>query len=318
MRLGVVSNPLARRNLRNGVVAASAASLQIPVSIFRAGAELEDDLRRMIADGVTDLVVDGGDGTVTAVVSGLLRMRPDLEPPRLILVPSGTTNLVASRLGDSGDRSTLFARLRGMTPTQFDACTRIQAPMQIDRGGGSPLLHGFLAGLGAFHAGTLRAQSRIRQLGLRDGAAVALGLAAGLWQTVFGSHRSVAFSGEPMSLTVDRIGEPGERRVLLLVSVLDRLSMGLRPFWGSGSQSLRWLSVQAHPKALLRALPRVLSGRPARWMEAAGYRSGRADVLDIGCDLPFVLDGEFVNPGASGAIRICTARPLRFLRLPAA
>jgi hypothetical protein len=91
-------------------------------------------------------------------------------------------------------------------------------------------------------------------------------------------------------------------RFLLLATSLDRLMLGLWPFWGEGAGPVRWLDVAAPPKRLAAALWAARQGRPGPWMPAAGYRSGRADRLAIRLRTPFVLDGEVFEPGPDGLV----------------
>lgn len=316
MNLGIITNPLAGRNRSRPVILDSRADLAgVPMVVFSDEADLAGQIAAMIDRGVSELVVDGGDGTVAASISALFRMGETRPLPRLVLVPSGTTNLVAAKLGIRGPRHSVISRLLKAAPRQLDEQTLVRSPVEVDRGGGIPQLHGFLVGLGAFHSGTTSAQRGARCFRLRSGAAVAFGLASALWRGLAGDERERFLAGDSISLEVDRTPEPGDRRLLVLVSSFDSLMLGLRPFWGAGSRSLNWLSVKAHPRALGRALPRVLAGRPARWMDEAGYRSGRANALRLQTDRPFILDGEVVAPSPSGILDIRSARPLRFLRL---
>lgn len=316
MKLGIITNPLACRNRSRPAIQESRAALpDIPMVVFRGEGDLADRVAGMIDRGVSDLVIDGGDGTVAAAISALFRIGGTRVLPRLVLVPSGTTNLVAAKLGTRGPRRTVISRLMQAAPGSLDEQTLVRSPVEVDRGSGTAQLHGFLFGLGAFHAGTTSAQRQVRQFRLRSGAAVALGLASALWRGLAGKEREHFLAGDPIALEVDRAPEPGERRLLVLVSSFDSLTLGLRPFWGAGSRSLNWLSVKAHPRALARALPRILAGRPARWMDEAGYRSGRADVVRLQTDRPFILDGEVIAPSPSGILDIRSAQPLRFLRL---
>ena len=104
-------------------------------------------------------------------------------------------------------------------------------------------------------------------------------------------------SGRPATECLDYL-----RRFLLLATTLDRLMLGLRPFWGDGRGAVRWLDVQAPPRRLAAALWAGGRGRPEPWMAAAGYNSGRAERLRVAMDEPFVLDGEVFEPGPGGVL----------------
>ena len=316
VRLGVVSNPEARRNQTDHVLwRALQARPEIPRISYRGDGDLAPALAEMARAGVTDLVVDGGDGTVVAAVSAALRVSEFAILPRLTIVPSGMTNLIAAEIGAKTPREGVIDRLLGSSAASLDAATVTHAPMRIARGDGLPLLHGFLLGAAAFHRGTLLSWERVHPLGATQSAAAGLGILANVWRAAFGGDRKAFLAGDPIRVEVDGAPLPGDRRFLLLLSTLDRLVLRLHPFWGSGAGGIRWLDIVAPPKHLLRALPRVLLRRPAPWMEAAGYRSGRAARLRLETERPFILDGEVIEPGPSGIIEIAIERPFRFLRL---
>ena len=316
IRLGVITNPEARRNRTDHALSqALEANPDIPCITYRGEADLTARLAEMARAGITDLVVDGGDGTVVATVSAALHVAEFATLPRITIVPSGMTNLIAAEIGATAPREKVIDRLLGASAASLDAATVIHAPMRIARGPGLPLLHGFLLGAAAFHRGTLLSWERVHPLGATQQAAAGLGILANIWRAAFGADRKAFLAGDPIRVEVDGQPLPGEQRFLLLLSTLDRLVLRLHPFWGVGSAGIRWLDVVAPPRRLLRALPRVLLGRPAPWMAEAGYRSGRAAQIRLTTQRPFILDGEVIEPGPDGVVEIALERPFRFLRL---
>ncbi|WP_119418081.1 diacylglycerol kinase family protein [Desertibaculum subflavum] len=316
VRIGVITNPDARRNRTDhAVLRALEQRPEIPRISYRGEGDLAASLGEMARGGITDLVVDGGDGTVVAAVSAALRVPEFARLPRLVVVPSGMTNLIAAEIGATAPRDAVIDRLLTASAATLEAATVTHAPMRIERGDALPPLHGFLLGAAAFHRGTLLSWERVHRLGATQHAAAGLGILANVWRAIFGADRQIFLNGDAMQVTVNGAHLPGERRFLLLLSTLDRLVLGLRPFWGDGDGGIRWLDVTAPPVRVFRALPRVLFGRPSPWMEAAGYRSGRADRIRLDTASPFIVDGEVVEPGPGGFVDITIERPFRFLRL---
>lgn len=315
VRLAVITNPASGRNRKDPVVERALAR-RPGVPLVRTG---DDDLTAQVAalasQGATDLIVDGGDGTVASVVSAVLRLPAKVPRPRLVLLPSGTTNLVARQLGVAGRPRDAIERILEAPAEALQASTVWHSPLQIEREGEDEVLRGFLFGAAAFREGTLLTRRQVNARGLTQLPGIVGGIAANLLRAALGPDRRDFLAGEPITVEVDGVRLPGDRQFLLLLTALDRLLPWLSPFWGDGSGPIRWLNVAAPPSRLIRALPRVLRGKPAPWMAAAGYRSGKTGQLLVRTEAPLVLDGEVVQPGAAGRIAVRPAPPLAFLRL---
>ena len=221
IRLGVVTNPEARRNRTDHALSqALRANPDIPCITYRGEADLAAGLAEMARAGITDLVVDGGDGTVVAAVSAALHVDEFATLPRITIVPSGMTNLIAAEIGATAPREQVIDRLLGASAASLDAATVKHAPMRIARGDGLPLLHGFLLGAAAFHRGTLLSWERVHPLGATQQAAAGLGILANIWRAAFGADRKTFLAGDPIRVAVDGAPLPGEQRFLLLLSTL--------------------------------------------------------------------------------------------------
>ena len=117
-----------------------------------------------------------------------------------------------------------------------------------------------------------------------------------------GEAGAVRVNGDPIAI---------DRHFLVLASTLDRLTLGLRPFWDQGTGRINWLDISAPPRRVIMGSLMLALGKRQPWMEQGGYASGRAECLDIEFDQPFVLDGELYEP--HGHVRITASQPIRFL-----
>ena len=166
-------------------------------------------------------------------------------------------------------------------------------------------MRGFLFGAGAFTAAKALADDRLHGRGIHDRLAVALALAGTAFR-VLGRRDHPLRAGFGAELSVDGHPTPRGARFLLLATPLDRLMLGLWPFWGGGDGPLRWLDVPAPPERLAAALLAARRNREGRempaWMASAGYGSGRAGRISLRLDVPFVLDGEVYEPGPEGLL----------------
>ena len=101
----------------------------------------------------------------------------------------------------------------------------------------------------------------------------------------------------------------------MLITSLDRLILGVRPYWGQQSGSLHLTLIEQRAPHFLRYLPRLVRGKPGHSLRPEnGYHSRNLDQLELTIDGPFTIDGEiFQNQG--GSIQLDVAGPMRVLRL---
>ncbi len=120
----------------------------------------------------------------------------------------------------------------------------------------------------------------------------------------------------PITVAVD-----GARRVtidceIMYVTTLERLVLGLRPYWGEQAAPLHYTCVRAHPGHWLKALPGLLRGRPNRYITPAnGYESHNAHRLEVELDSPFFVDGELYSAAAGTPLSIVSGGTVGFLKL---
>jgi len=141
-------------------------------------------------------------------------------------------------------------------------------------------------------------------------------MARTMWGIVRGDRRfarpvsvSVAFDGRPPG--------PEQDVLILLASTLERLFLGMRPWWGSENAPLHVSLIRAGAPGLLRRLPWLLRGRPVnRTGDPADFQSRNLARLDLLLDGPYTLDGEMYQASrAAGPLRITAAGPVTFARL---
>jgi len=244
------------------------------------------------AAGAEVVVVDGGDGTVRAVLSHLGRVFD--APPPIAIMANGNSNLIARRLGGVGQGDGL-ARLAALTPAGAAAHLRAAPVLRIDFADGRPSERGFIAGWGAYAEGTRIAT---REIAARHGAQIVRAVAATLRRTLIGPEAGMLRRGVPCDFRADgHEAVEGPRFLGIATTLPGPLIAGLSPFWGDGSGALRWLDISAPPRRLALAAPFVALGRPMGWMGRAGYRSGRTGRIDLVLTGDLVMDGEAVASG---------------------
>ena len=181
-----------------------------------------------------------------------------------------------------------------------------------------PPVYGMFFGAAGFYQAVKLANDKVRKKGIAGSLASASTLMLSLFRLLFGSKRSddPLYRGEPMALGLDGEQHPKTPYLLLMATTLDRLILGLMPFWGDSGNgnAIRYTTIEFPPKRLLRALLPVMRGRPAAWMEREGYRSGTIRDMVIDIKSPVVLDGEIFHPDPTQPIRLTGDRAQTFVR----
>jgi hypothetical protein len=308
-RVGMITNPRSHRNKRG--LGAALPRADVTAVAPRSRAELRDVLARFAAERIDLLVIDGGDGTVRDV----LTCAEDVWGaawPRLAVLPAGKTNALALDLGVPD----------GWTLDQALAAARAgrsvtRSPIEIARRGEpGVIVRGFLFGSGAFVAATALAQ-RTHRAGAFNGVAVGMTLVGAIGQTFFGGADSEWRRGERMRVRHDPRSAPmhdaplasDRRDYMLLASTLEHLPLGVRPF-GKVRAGLKTLAIEAPPRRMAAAVPALLGGSEAAWLERAGYHRVDAPAIDLDLDGRFILDGEIFP---AGSYRLVEAPPLSFV-----
>jgi diacylglycerol kinase family enzyme len=318
--IAVISNLNSRRNQRlAGQVRALLETHPDVIHIeSRDLSELPEHLDALRGSGASHLAINGGDGTAQQTLTAMLN-GAWTDPPTLALLPGGTTNMTAHDL--NGGKLGLLAALRAFldaaqraAPPRHRGIIRVQCEGHDDQ-------YGFCFGLGAIVRGIRYCHERVYRMGLSD--QIAPGVA--MLRAIYGiARREPVFSeGFPVRLRYDLrhdndnddadcASTSADERLnasFMCIATLERLFLGMTPFWGSGSGELAMTIVRENPARLLRTLPALLRGRPNRFLTPDhGYTSRRLDTLQIKSDGEYMLDGEIFpaaeNPLALDAVTL--------------
>ncbi len=256
------------------------------------------------------LAVNGGDGTVHHLLTALHVAGVPLPP--LALLPGGTTNMTAH---DISGRRTPAAALETLLSWDGSAAAlrRERCALRVTDVASGDVQVGFFFGAGAIVSGIRYTHERVYRMGIADEIAPGMALARVAWGMARGEP---AFSaGAAVEATMDGGETMAGSAWALLITPLQRLFLGLRPFWGTGAGPLHVTLVDTAAPARLRNLPGLLRGRPRPQASAErGYHSANAGRLELQLDGPYTLDGELYPPPAKGLV-VEALGPLRFLPL---
>jgi diacylglycerol kinase (ATP) len=302
LRVGFLNNPRSGGNRRRpGPVR---QVLDAHAEVRRHDVETPADVAAALADlarhEIDVVTINGGDGTVQAVMTAILGDRIFESPPLLSVLTAGTTSMIAGDVGVRGDRAGGLRRLLSWARSP-DTGTHLveRSVLRLEHYPGARPLFGTFFGTAAIEQGIRFCLDRVHTKGVRGELGAGLTLAALLLELARGRARTV--TSVPITVAVN--GESPQRRdhLVLMVTTLKRLVLGLRPFWGQGPGPLRYTAVLDRPRRLLAALPRVLRGRAGGQATVDnGFLSRNVDEVQVWLDgAGYTLDGQMFtgDPG---------------------
>jgi diacylglycerol kinase (ATP) len=300
VRIGMLSNPLSGGNrkglqkIRQTVAAARPRVLQREVQTpSDVASALADFARREI----NVLVVNGGDGTVQAVLTSIFHQRPfEIVPLLAVLRSAGTTSMIAGDIGLKGIRHRALERLFTWSRTQNSKAAILQRPLlrvQVP-GEANPIYTMFLGAAGIYQA-THFYHRKIHAIGLRGEVGPGVTLARFAMAIILRNRK--VLSPVPITASLDHNPPEAGEYLLVFVTTLERLFLGLRPFWGTELKPLHYTAIGSRPYRFVRLLPSLLKGRQLPdIMPANGYFSNNANRIQLNLDSGFTLDGQLYEP----------------------
>ena len=297
LRIGVLVNPLSGGNrkglgaVRNAIAAyprARHCDVQTPQDVL-AG------LVEFARHDVNLVVVNGGDGTVQAVLTALFHHRPFETLPLLAVLQSGTTSMTARDVGFSGSPIKALEKIfRWADGGQGDPVI-LQRPVLQVRAPGHDPRYGMFFGTAGIYQGIQYFHRKVSSKRLKGELGPGITITRFLWSALF--WRSDFISPVPITITLDDKPPQQLDCMLLLVSTLERLFLGLYPYWGDEKTALHYTALRTRPRHLLRTLPFILRGRKNhRARPENGYFSHNASQIKLNLDSGFTLDGQLYTP----------------------
>ena len=268
-----------------------------------------------LREGVDAIAVNGGDGTVQATLTALLRSDSGRARPLLATLPAGMSNITAADVGMRGDPVKALGRLlewAGGGPARAEPVRR--AVLRVQLAPDAPPLYGMAFGAGIVYEGTRYTHDRLYRLGLRGEYAPAVAFVRFVLAML--RDHSIA-SPVPIGVGVGGEAVVMHPSIALMVSTLERLFLGLRPYWGTEDGALHYTQIYARPRHLLRALPAILRGRPSRFATPEhGYVSRNVDSMRLTLRGGFTLDGElYENDETAPPLILSSGGEIDFLRV---
>ena len=314
--VGLISNPGSGHNRRQfeRIRTRIGRCPQIHHIVTDSAAEVKPALSELAARGIGVLAINGGDGTVSGVLGELLESNLFEVPPLIALLPGGTANMNAGDIGISGSLRKATSRLcdwcEGGRDTKDKRAQR--ALLRVVTDSGQAPHYGMFLGGGAIIQGTEYAHREILSRGFRDDFSLALSTLRTVWGVLRNDpmyNRHVA-----INLFLDDADPAQHDTLVLAMSTLQRLSFGMRPFWGWEQGDIRLTLIEQNCTRFARTFLSIIRGRPSNnAVPSAGYISHNAQKIRIELDGKLNLDGEILE--ANGPVEISASMPLEFLKL---
>lgn len=315
-RAGLIVNPRSGKGSGKGqeLAARVTGDPGISLHVLEHFERLEDVLAGMAREGVSDLFISSGDGTIQEILT-LLAERgvfPDL--PRICLLPHGTTNLSANDLGFA--HRSIGAQVAFLRNPQAKRLATRHTIRCLNPGDGK-LRHGMFVATGAMALATHYCQQAFNAKGVRGQWAVVQTLLTAMRKYVFSRpdpHDEARFD-RPHAISVDANGRrmADGMQLLQMSTTLDTLLLRCHPFWGGKTAPIRTTVIPYPVPSVLRWMLPIMYGGE-RHAAPEGAVSFCSDDLAVTSDVMFTIDGEFFPPPVDEPLRLQTGPLFTFVR----
>ena len=314
-RAGLIVNPSAGKGSGRGQALADMlrGTSGVSVRVIERFDQIENDLREFAAEGVSDLFVSSGDGTIHEILTQLAEHGPFEHLPRIGLLPHGTTNMTAADLGFGITAIAAQADyLRNVKPTDLRSRPTIRCANPAD---GKPR-HGMFVGTGAVAEGTRYCQDAFNAKGVKGQWATFGTLASAVARSLFTAPdpNDETRLDRPYDISVEANGRQviSGTQLLVMSTTLERLVMNAKPFWGGKTGSIRTSSFPYPVPSVIRWLLPVMYGGEDR-IAPPGCVSFCSEELKVTSKTMYVIDGEFFDGPADEALQLETGPVFTFV-----
>jgi hypothetical protein len=224
--------------------------------------------------------------------------------------------MIAGDIGLKGPRQSALQRLFSWARTGNGRAAIMQRPvLRVQVPAKTEPVYGMFFGAAAIYQATQFCLQKVFAKGVRGELGAGVALARFLLAVVLKDRNVV--SSVPITTQLEQKSPQQQKYLLVLVTTLQRLFLGLRPYWGAEPKPLHYTAVGSRPRYFLRAIPSLMRGRPGRYVRPDnGYTSHNIDAVELTLKSGFNLDGELFIPDCSqGPVRVSYGGQASFLQL---
>ena len=316
-KIGLISNALSQGNKKglDAINAVASGSDQVWHEKLTAIAQLTKILDGFARKNVDILAVNGGDGTVQAVLTELFEARPFTEIPPVAILAGGMTNTNAKDIGFRGAPARSLGQLIALVrQDRLDKHLIRRHVLRIENVAGHTAQRAmFFGGAGIVPAIEV-CRDQVHARGLTANWANGVTLVGLLVGWLSGKGLSETFRGNDIAISFDGAHVEQDTYLVVLATTLDQIIVRSRPFWNAGDGHVRFTSISYPPKRLFRYAWRILYGGPDRELPETTYRSRTAHRAVLEMDCPFTLDGQFYEPSKDRPVVITADDQVSFVK----
>jgi hypothetical protein len=305
MNVGVVINPKSARQGRKGKALTQAlnGAPGVVTETLDDFSVLPDIIKSFAKQKVSLIAVSGGDGTVQAVQTVLAEKKSFKVLPRLAVLPHGTTNMTAADVGLRTGNPQRIAELLAR-PDYLRRATAIKTrhTVKVSNLLDTPPQHGMFFGTGAIYRAVVLCQQDIHAMGLKGDMATGATLALALIKSLFSrsdpnDDPDLIDRPYPMTISVDGQIKTAFDQLMFLVTTLNRLILGTRPFWNDAALGTLKATTVAYPHpSIIRYLWPVMYGAADRRLPEPDFLSFSGEEIGLATATSLVIDGELFEP----------------------
>lgn len=282
--------------------------------------QLNEMLVRYASENVDCIIVDGGDGTISQVMTGIYHAYATDKMPKLVILPSGNTNLIAKDIGFGVRGLQALQRIKILSERQrLISSVQHRHALKIEWSDSSrPAVLGMFSGSAAFTRAINIAHDPTILKNFAHDWAVGITILFALLKLLSPKTRDLWLSGEICKIQYDQQESINENSFLFLATTLQNLSNGMWPFWGGehDDQRLHYLNVKSHPSKLIAACWALFRGKAPLWLRNnPSYQSGIAQRIEMNIQQEVILDGEHFDTGKDHRVYFSVGPEFSFVRL---
>lgn len=320
-RIALLSNPNSTQNMARLPVIRDYCADQPDIFHYEVDAaeQTSEALKTIARIDPAILIINGGDGTVQAVLTELHNGDAFGDnPPPVAVLPSGKTNLIALDLGAEGGPIEMLGKLQDIVAKGIEPhiVTRELIALSEGEDDDQPIIGMFLGGAGLADI-MLYCRHKIYPMGLPNGVSHFLTAIAVVAQQLLGlKGKALPPAPRPTTLGLGTAKAMTERFAVLMVTTLDKLLLNQE--LASGQKGgLKIVAVEQGRRRVLGALWASIMGKLGK-QPVKGVHIEATDRITIAGEASeVILDGESFAAPQGGALVLRTANPIRFVKLAA-